>query len=125
MLSWILVAVLGGILLGLLCYYIVRWMFRADEKMEDYRRAAGKLAIELSKLGLVKIPEFLVDFSVADGSAMGQKIIDLLKLFLDGNAGVLREFDEVAERMLAAKLKTAEGRAIIAARLAEASKPAV
>ncbi len=117
----ILNIVLGGILAAIAMYYLARLLFRTDTAIEDRRKAAGQLAIVLGKLGLKKIPAFLIDYSVGDYSGMANAIVELTKLFLSGEAAVIEEFDEVYQNVLTAKLKTEEGRAYIAARLADAA----
>ena len=119
--SLILNIVLLGIFAALGMYYIARFLFRKDTAVEDRRKAAGQLAIVLGRLGLKKIPDFLVDYSVGDYSGMANDIVELTKLFLSGEAAVVEEFNEVYANVLTAKLSTEEGRAYIAARLAEAS----
>jgi len=117
MVSLVINVVLGALVLGAACYYVVRWMFRKDTEIEDRRRAAAELAGVLSGLGLRKIPDFLIDYSVGDYSGMGKKIADLARLFLSGEAAVLEEFKEAFGRVLDAKLKTPEGRAYIRVKL--------
>lgn len=96
---------------------------RLDEKREDRRRAAAQLANALSKMGLRRIPEILIAYSVGDYSGMVQQIAECVRLFLSGEEAVLEEFNEVFERVLAAKLKTESGRVFLAAKLADAVKP--
>ena len=87
-----------------------------------YIPASYMVASVLSSLGLKKIPEFLVDYSVGDYSGMTHKIKEVAKLFLDGKDAVLTEFENVFDSLLAAKLSTETGRAFIAAKLADAAK---
>jgi len=61
---------------------------------------------------------------VGDYSGMTHKIADLARLFLSGEEHVVKEFQHVFERVLEAKLRSAEGRAYVAAKLAELDKPA-
>jgi len=93
--------------------------YEFDTRVEDRRRAAAKLAGVLSQHGLVKIPDLLIDYSVGDYSGMGEHVIDVTKMFLAGERAVLDEFEKVFTNVLDAKLGTDEGRAYIAARLAE------
>lgn len=103
-------------------YAVAQWLFRKDTEIEDRRRGAAKLAGVLSSLGLVKTPEFLIDYSVGDYSGMGNKVKRLAELFLSGTDAVVSEFSQVFEGVLAAKLKTEAGRAYVAAKLADAAK---
>jgi hypothetical protein len=103
-------------------YAVVAQLFKKDTEVENRRRGAAKLASVLSGLGLKKLPEFLVDYSVGDYSGMAKKIVDTAKLFLDGQDAVIKEFEQVFESLLAAKLSTEPGRAYIAAKLTDAAK---
>jgi len=118
----LLEVVLLCIVLAGVSYAIVAWAFKKDTEKEDRRRGAAKLASVLSRLGLKKIPEFLVDYSVGDYSGMTKKIADLAKLFLDGQDAVLVEFEAVFDSLLAAKLSSETGRAYVAAKLTDAAK---
>ena len=95
---------------------------REGHRGREPSRAAAKLAAKLQELGLRKTPEFLIDYSVGDYSGMANKIHTLAELFLDGDGPVLAEVDSVFRNVLDAKLKTEEGRAFIAAKLAEVTK---
>lgn len=120
---------LGAIAITLLCfigaaaaaYFLVKWLFKKDEQIEDRRRAAGKLAVELSKVGMVKLPEFLIDYSVGDYSEMLRKMKNTAELATGDPVAFMREFDAVYNRVLEAKLKTEEGRILLAAKLQDAS----
>jgi len=101
-----------------------KWLFQKDTEAENMRRAAAKLAGTLQKYGLVQIPQFLVDLSVGDKSGMAMKIKYLADLFMAGEDSVLKEFDQVFDRVLVEKLKSEAGRALIAAKLADAAKSA-
>ena len=106
----------------LLAYFICKWLFTKDTEIENRRRGAAKLAAKLQAIGLRKLPEFLIDYSVGDYSGMANKIRTLSELFLDGDEPVLAEVETVFQNVLTAKLGTEEGRAFIAAKLAEATK---
>jgi hypothetical protein len=108
----------------LLAYFICKWLFTKDTEIENRRRGAAMLAAKLQAIGLRKIPEFLIDYSVGDYSGMARKIQMLAELFLGGDELVLAEVETVFQNVLVAKLGTEEGRAFIAAKLAEAAKVA-
>ena len=112
------------VLLPLVTFLGAKWLFQKDTEIENRRRGAAKLAAVLQTYGLKKTPEFLIDYSVGDYSGMAHKIADLARLFLDGEEHVVKEFQHVFDRVLEAKLQTDEGRAYIAAKLSETSKPA-
>ncbi len=105
-----------------LAYLLVKKLFEKDTEVENRRRAAAKLAAKLQEIGLRKLPEFLIDYSVGDYSGMANKIHMIAELVLSGEAPLLAEVDSVFRNVLDAKLKTDEGRAFLAAKLAEATK---
>lgn len=111
-----------GVILSSVAYAVVRWAFKEDTEIENRRRGAAKLAVILSNLGLKKIPAFLIDYSVGDYSGMAVKVIELTKLFLEGEDAVVEEFQQVFDGVLSAKLRTDAGRAFIAAKLSDAVK---
>jgi len=112
------------ILVPLVGFLAAKWLFQKDTEIENRRRGAAKLAAVLQTYGLKKTPEFLIDYSVGDYSGMAHKIADLSRLFLDGEEHVVKEFQQVFDRVLEAKLQNEEGRAYIAAKLTETAKPA-
>jgi len=112
------------VLVPLVGFLAAKWLFQKDTEIENRRRGAAKLAAVLQTYGLTKTPEFLIDYSVGDYSGMTHKIADLARLFLSGEEHVVKEFQHVFERVLEAKLRSAEGRAYVAAKLAELDKPA-
>jgi len=113
------------LLVPLVGFLGAKWLFQKDTEIENRRRGAANLAGVLQTYGLKKTPEFLIDYSVGDYSGMAHKISDLARLFLDGEEHVVKEFQHVFDRVLEAKLQTAEGRAYIAAKLSEMAKPTV
>lgn len=107
-------------LCALCAFLAAKWLFRKDTEIENRRRAAAQMAATLRGLGLKQIPTFLVDYSVGDYSGMAHSIGETARLFMSGEEAVLREFSEVFSNLLEARLKTEEGRLVIAAKLAEA-----
>ena len=115
--SAIVICVLSFVIAAGLAVVAAKWLFKKDTEIENRRRAAAKLAGKLEAYGLVRIPKFLVDYSVGDYSGMAKSIHDFAELFLNGESAVVTEFDQVFERVLAEKLATESGRALIAAKL--------
>jgi hypothetical protein len=110
LLSLMLITVVGAI--------VGAWAFRKDTAQENRRRGAAQLAGVLSRYGLKRIPEFLLNYSVGDYSGMAKNIMDWVKLFVDGGeAEIIKEFDEVFSRVFEVKLMNPESRAYIQARL--------
>lgn len=101
----------------------VGFLYKKDEAREDRRRGAAQMAMKLSELGLKRVPEFLIDYSVGDYSAMGAKVKNVASTFLNGENAVIDEFGQIFENVLGAKLKSETGRAYIAAKLQDALKP--
>ncbi len=112
------------VLIALVGFLGAKWLFKKDTEIENRRRGAARLAAVLKAYGLVRIPEFLIDYSVGDYSGMAEKIKSLAEVFLAGEEPVVKEFDAVFDRVLIEKLKTEAGRALIAAKLSDATKPA-
>ena len=69
--------------LPLLAYFLVKKVFEKDTEVENRRRGAAKLASKLQAIGLRKLPEFLIDYSVGDYTGMANKIHMLAELFLE------------------------------------------
>jgi len=99
-----------------------KWLFKKDTEIENRRRDAAKLAASLKAYGLVRIPDFLIDYSVGDYSGMAEKMKTLAEMFLSGEEAVVTELDGVYERVLSQKLMTEAGRALVASKLADAKK---
>jgi len=111
-------------LIALVGFLGAKWLFKKDTAIEERRRGAARLAAALKSYGLSKIPEFLIDYSVGDYSGMAMKIKSYAEMFIAGEESVVKEFDVVFERVLSEKLKSEAGRALIASKLSDASKPA-
>jgi len=104
-------------------FLAAKWLFQKDTAMVDRRRGAAKLAAALTNYGLVRIPNFLIDYSVGDYGKMSEDMRQLAQMFLDGEDAVVKEFDKVFERVLVQKLQSEAGRVWIAAKLVDAVKP--
>ena len=75
----------------LLAYFLVKKVFEKDTEVENRRRGAAKLAAKLQEIGLRKLPEFLIDYSVGDYTGMANRIHMLAELLVSGDAPVLAE----------------------------------
>ena len=64
-------------------YFLVKKMFEKDKELENRHRAAAKLAAKLQEVGLRRLPEFLIDYSVGDYAGMAHKIHLTSELFLN------------------------------------------
>ena len=112
---WILavvVAVLAGREVG-------KWLFGENAKLMQKKRAAQVLAGKLRAAGLKWIPALLEDFAVGDVQDMVEKIHDLAKLVEAGSDAIEKELEATYENVLARKLASPEGLALIKAKIAE------
>jgi hypothetical protein len=75
--------------------------FKENKKLANRKRAAIKLATDLSNRGLVLVPDFLNSFAVND---IGQMAEDLEKvvLLLENSTAMDAEFDTVFTNMIKA-----------------------
>ncbi len=99
-------------------------LFKGGQDLSAAKRSAQTLAIALREMGLKRVPAMLEEFVVGDVPDLLENIRDLAKLAKDGNQAVILELESTFDRCLAMKLSKPEGRALIAARLAEAEKQA-
>jgi len=128
---WILAAVCA-VLVG---REVGKWLFGENAKLMQKKRAAQVLSGKLRAAGLKWIPALLEDFAVGDVQDMVEKIHDLAKLVEAGSDAIEKELEATYENVLARKLASPEGLALIKAKiaalevappeaLAEAPKPA-
>lgn len=103
-------------------FTIARWLFRKDEEAEDRRRAAIRVSNTLTAMGLKRLPRILEAYAVYDWSGMAHEIKQFAELALDEKA-IVTEFEQVFKGVLVKKLATEDGRAMIAALLADATQP--
>lgn len=109
--------VLLGAVIFLSCVVGAFLFFKENKKLANQKRAAIKLATDLSNRGLVLVPDFLNSFAVND---IGQMAEDLEKvvLLLENSDAMDAEFDTVFANMIKANPAQA------AALLAQATAPA-
>lgn len=117
---WILVAIVC-VLVG---REVGKWMFSASEKLTAKKRAAQVLAGKLRDNGLRLLPALLEDFAVGDVNDMLVKIQDVAKLVDSGNDAIEKELEATYQNVLAKKMATPEGLALIKAKIAEIEQPA-
>jgi hypothetical protein len=96
-----------------------------DRKDEARRAAFQTLSIKLREYGLTRLPAILDAYAIGNYSEFIHLIFKFADMLDDGNDVVLKDFDRVYESVLTKKLATAEGRAMIKQRLAEAEGPVV
>lgn len=109
----------------ILAYFIAKWLFQKDTEMEARRMASARLAGVLSKYGLKRIPTVLLAYSVGDYSGMAKQIQSFADLLMTDEKHITSEFDDVFNNVLDVKLATAEGRALLTAKMASMAAPAV
>lgn len=100
-----------------------KWLFGANEKLMAKKRAAQKLAGVLRDNGLKLLPQLLEDFAVGDVHDMVEKIHDVCKVVDAGSDAIVKELEGTYENVLAKKLATPEGMALIKAKIAEIEAP--
>ena len=116
---WILAAVVC-VLVG---REVGKWMFGKNEALTAKKRAAQVLATKLRDQGLKLLPALLEDFAVGDVNDLLQKIHDTAKLVESGSDAIEKELEATYENVLAKKLATPEGMALVKAKIAEIEKP--
>lgn len=104
-------------------YALIGWVFKKDRALEARRRAAAQLASKVQAFGLVRIATILIDYSVGDYVGMAEDITKTAELFMGDEAHIMVELDSVYQNVLEAHLKTDAGRALLAAKLADAVQP--
>jgi hypothetical protein len=115
------------ILAALVCVLVGRelgkWLFGKNCDLLAKKRAAQALAIRLRAAGLKLLPALLEDFAVGDVEDLLQRMCDLAKLVENGSDAIEKELEDTWENVLAAKLATPEGLALVKAKLAVAQAP--
>ena len=117
---WIL-AVVVAVLVG---REVGKWLFGENAKLMQKKRAAQVLAGKLRDNGLKLLPTLLEDFAVGDVQDMVEKIQDVAKLVESGSDAIEKELEATYENVLAKKLATPEGMALIKAKIADIEAPA-
>lgn len=115
--------VLGTILTVVVCIVVaallaIGWA-SLDKKEEKRRKAFGKLSGTLRTYGLTRLPDMLDDYSVGDYSGFFQKLYKFADMLDDGDDVVVKDFNQVFDRVLSAKAQTPEGRAYVKTVLAK------
>ena len=112
---WILAAVVA-VLVG---REVGKRLFDVNAKLMAKKRAAQVLAAKLRDNGLKLLPALLEDFAVGDVQDMVEKIHDVAKLVESGSDAIEKELEQTYENVLAKKLATPEGMALIKAKITE------
>lgn len=120
----IVIWILAAIVCVLVGREVGKWMFGASEKLTAKKRAAQVLAGKLRDSGLKLLPALLEDFAVGDVNDMLAKIQDVAKLVEAGNDAIEKELEATYENVLAKKLATPEGMALVKAKIAQIEQPA-
>jgi hypothetical protein len=115
------------ILVALTCVLVGReigkWLFGKNEELLAKKRAAQVLAVKLRDAGLKLLPALLEDFAVGDVNDLLQKIQDVAKLVYSGSDAIEKELEATYESVLAKKLATPAGLALVKAKIAEIEPP--
>ncbi len=123
MVQSVVIVVLAVLLVCLSAYCLGKLAFRKDDAKETRHKAYIKLASALEGYGLKSLPKILIDVAVDDYSGAYEQVKFWVKLMeMDPNA-VVKEFDEVFDRVLTQKLSVPESLALIKAKIAEVEAP--
>ena len=115
---WVLVAI-AAVVIG---RQAGQWLFTGKKKVTGLKRSAQTLAIALRSQGLTRLPAALEEFVIGDVDDLLVSIKDFATIVGAGNESIIKELEATYDRVLGEKLKTPEGRAVVAAKLAEAVK---
>lgn len=100
------------VLIAVVCvvaFAVGKLLFRADEKIEDRRRHAAQIAVELQSQGLEHIPQLLIDYSVGDYSGLMSRLKSWYEFMrIDGQRRHF--FDEFLRKQLDLALRDEERR---------------
>lgn len=108
-----IVAVIVGIPLG-------KKLFAKGEKIADKKKAALSLAVAMRAAGMELLPGILEDFAVGDVASLLARIRDVSKVVEQGNDAIMLDLEKTFERVLAKKLASPAGLALIKAKIVEA-----
>jgi len=111
------------VLVPIVAYFVAQKLFKLDTAVEQRRLAAAQVAGKLQSYGLKRVPTLLTAYSVGDYSGFVHELGNMVRLFLDGEDAIVKELDATFDRVLAVKLASPEGRALLTAKLSE-TKPA-
>lgn len=76
-----------------------KWLYKKDEKIEDRRRGAFKLAGEMRSKGMTWVPDLLEDYAVGDYDSIGVKMAKIAML-AHNDAALRDEFKKVFASLL-------------------------
>jgi hypothetical protein len=99
----------GLAVLGVAAFVVGKLIFKVDERVEDRRRSAMRLAGRLRELGFTRLPPLLEDYAVGDYSGVTGKLRELTDIFGDEKERQA-EFEKVFRLILEAKFKDPEKR---------------
>ena len=116
--STVVIWILAAVVCVLVGREVGKCMFGTNEKLVAKKRAALTLATKLRDAGLKLLPALLEDFSVGGVDDLLQKIHDTAKLVESGSDAIEKELEQTYENVLAKKLATPEGMALVKAKIA-------
>jgi hypothetical protein len=99
---------------------IGKWVQPKAEKLQEVKKDALELAIQLRANGLRVFPSMIEALVLGDAMDLVKKVHDFSQVAKNGNEAIVKELNATFDRVLEEKLKSPEGRAVIAARLQEA-----
>jgi hypothetical protein len=116
---WVLVG-LAALLVGV--EISKKWLSRKQKPVKETgnQRPFQSLAMSLRNLGH-DVPKLLVEYEIGGIVAMMKSLDEMQAVAKKGNDALMDELDGVFERVLAVKLGTPEGRALVKAKLEAAA----
>ncbi|WP_254509869.1 hypothetical protein [Anatilimnocola floriformis] len=106
---------------GLGAYTLGKWLFTKDTEIEARRRAAMQITGKLEGFGLKRLPRITGAYAIGDYSLLAHELKAFADILIGDATALMKEFDEVFTNVLRIKLQTPEGKALVAAKLADAS----
>lgn len=116
----IAITILSVLLAGLASYVLGKWLFTKDSEVEARRRAAMLITGKLEAFGLKRLPKITGAYAIGDYSLLAHEIKSFAEMLVGDETVVLKEFDAVFNRVLDAKLATADGRTLLSAKIDDA-----
>ena len=120
----LVICVLAAVVCILVGREIGKWLFSENEKLAAKKQAAQLLSTKLRENGLKRLPAMLDAFATGSLNKFLVQLEDLAKLVESGSDAIEKELEATYENVLANKLATPEGMALIKAKIAQIEAPA-
>jgi hypothetical protein len=111
--------IVHAVILFAIAVFASKWLYKKDEKIEDRRRGAFKLAAEFRAKGMTWVPDLLEDYAVGDYDSIGVKLVKV-GMLAHNDAALKSEFDTVFASLLKSKFQDPDAKAQLESLLEEA-----